>query len=42
MNNAFTSFKAWVNNGTPANWYSSKVNAQIYNAGMSVIYGKFD
>lgn len=42
MNNAFTTFKSWVNSGAPANWYSSKANAQIYNAGMSVIYGKFD
>ena len=42
MNNAFTQFKSWVNNGTPADWYNSKQNAQIYNGGNSVIYGKFN
>ena len=37
MNNAFTSFKSWVNNSSPTDWYNSKVTEQVYNAGKSVI-----
>ena len=42
MNNAFTSFTAWVKNGAPTDWYNSKVNAQLYNSGLSTTYGLFE
>ena len=42
MNNAFTNFTAWVKTSNPANWYATKVNAQIYNGGVSTTYGMFE